>query len=87
MSIHQRHLQFLVTEKFKNIYQINPEFMWSLVNPKKLSYNLRKIPILILPRTQFTYYDTNSINFRGSLIWNNLLAKVKSAIQFSNIKP
>ena len=80
MSTHQRHLQFLVTEKFKSIYQINPAFMWSFVKPKKLSYNLRKIPILILPRTQSNYYDTNSINFRGSLIWNNLPAKVKSAI-------
>ena len=27
--IHQRHLRFLVTEIFKSISQINPEFMWS----------------------------------------------------------
>ena len=29
VSIHQRHLRFLVTEIFKSISQINPEFMWS----------------------------------------------------------
>ena len=78
VSSHQRHLRFLLTEIFKSISQINPEFMWSFFKPKKLSYNLRKGPILNLPRTQSTYYGTNTIHFRGSLIWNNLPAKVKS---------
>ena len=82
VPIHQRHLRFLVTEIFKSISQINPEFMWSFFKPKKLSYNLRKESILktsvYLPRTQSTYYDTNAIHFRGSLKWNNLSAKVKS---------
>ena len=41
---------------------------------------LRKRPILNLPRIQSTYYGTNAIHFEGSLIWNNLPAKVK----FSN---
>ena len=79
VSIHQRHLRFLVTEIFKSISQINPEFMWSFFKPKKLSYNLRKGPIVNLTRTQSTLYDTNAIHFRGSLIWNNLRAKVKSS--------
>ena len=79
VSIHQRHLRFLVTEIFKSISQINPEFMWSFFKPKKLSYNLRKGPILNLPKTQSTFYGTNAIHFRGSLIWNNLPAKVKSS--------
>ena len=79
VSIHQRYLGFLLTEIFKSISQISPEFMWSFFKPKKLSYNLRKGPILNLPRTQSTYYGTNTIHFRGSLIWNNLPAKVKSS--------
>ena len=79
VSIHQRHLRFLVTEMFKSISQINPEFMWSFFKPKELSYNLRKEPILNLPKTQSTFYGTNAIHFRGSLIWNKLPAKVKSS--------
>ena len=79
VSIHQRHLQFLVTEMFKSISQINPEFMWSFFKPKKLSYNLRKGPILNLPINQSTCYSTKAIPFRRSLIWNNLPAKVKSS--------
>ena len=80
VSIHQRHLRFLVTEIFKSISQINPKFMWSFFKPKKLSYNLRKGPILNLPKTQSAFYGTSAIHFRGSLIWNNLPAKVKSSI-------
>ena len=38
VSIHQRHLRFFVTEIFKSISQINPEFMWSFFEQKKLSY-------------------------------------------------
>ena len=53
--------------------------MWSFFKPKKLSYNLRKGPILNLPKTQSTFYGTNAIHCRGSLIWNNLPAKVKSS--------
>ena len=78
VSIHQRHLRFLVTEIFKSISHINPEFMWLFFKPKKLSCNLTKRPILNLPRTQSTYCGTNAIQFRGSFIWNNLPAKVKS---------
>ena len=55
VSIYQRHLRFLVTEIFKSISQINPEFMWSVFKPKKLSYSLRKGPILNLPRTRSNY--------------------------------
>ena len=75
VSIHQRHLRFLVTEIFKSLSQISLEFMWSFFKPKKLSYNLRKGPFQNLPRTQSTYYGTNAIHF----IWNYLPAKVKSS--------
>ena len=79
VSVHQRHLRFLVTEIFKDMSQVNSEFMWSRFKPKKPSCNLRKWPILNLPRTQSTCYGTNAIHFRGSLIWNNLPVKVKSS--------
>ena len=87
MSIHQRYLRFLVTEIFTSISQINPVFMWSFIKPKKLSYSLRKGSILNLPRAQSTYYGANAIHFRGSLIWNNLPAKVKSSNSAFEFKP
>ena len=44
-----------------------------------MPYNLRRGPILGLPKTHSFYYGTNAIHFRGSLIWNNLAAVVKSS--------
>ena len=48
VSVHQNHLRFLVTDISKSISEINPEFMWLFFKQKKLSYNLRKGPILNL---------------------------------------
>ena len=67
-----------MTEIFKSISQISPEFMWSFFKQKKLSNNLRKQPILNLPKTQSTYDGTNAVHFRGSLVWNNLPTEIKS---------
>ena len=35
--------------------------------------------VLSLPPTRSTYYGTNSVHFRGSLIWNNLPSYIKSS--------
>ena len=35
VSIHQRHLRFLVTEIFKSISQINPEFIGCSLSRKR----------------------------------------------------
>ena len=79
VSKHQRDLQGLVTEIFKSIFQINPEFMLSFFNQKKLSYNVRKWTILNVPRAQSTYCGTNAANFRSSFVRKNLLAEIKSS--------
>ena len=72
-------------DDFYNKSQINPEFMWSFFKQRKLSYNLRKGPILNLLRTQSTY-GTNAVHFRGSLVWNILSAKVKSSNSVFELK-
>ena len=79
VSVHQRHLRFLMIEIYKSLSQLNPQFIWSFFTHKDIQYNLRKGPILGLPKTHSFYYDTNVIHFRGSLIWNNLPAVVKSS--------
>ena len=52
-----------------------------------ITYNLRKGPILHLPSTHSTYYGTNSVHFRGFLIWNNLPRDIKSSKSVSELKP
>ena len=52
--------------------------MWPYFTYNNISCNLRKGPILYLPSTHSTFYGTNSVHFRGSLIWNNLPRDIKS---------
>ena len=61
--------------------------MCSFFNQKKLSYNLRKGPILNLPIPQSTYYGTILFTFEVLLYGAIFLLKLNSAIQFSNLKP
>ena len=76
--VHQAHLRFSMTEIYKSISQPNPQFIWSFFTHKDIPYNLRKGPILGLPKTHSFYYGANAIHFRGSLISNNLPAVIKS---------
>ena len=89
-SIHQKHLWFLMTEIFKSTVNVNPQFMWTFFQNKDISYNLRRGPVLFIPPAKSTRYGTNSIQFRGSLVWNNLPSFIKTsssvAIFKKNIK-
>ena len=79
VSVHQKHLGFLVTEIYKSTIQINPEFIWPYFTYNTITYKLRKGPILYLPSTNSTYYGTNSVHFRGFITWNNLPMDIKSS--------
>ena len=68
VSVHQRHLRFLMIEIHKSISQLYPQIMWSFFTHKDIPYNLRKGPILGLAKTHSFYYGTSTIHFRGSLI-------------------
>ena len=86
VSVHQKHLRFLMTEIYKNISQLNPEFMWSYFTYKDMPYNLSKGPILGLPKTHSFYHGTNAIDFCGFLIWNTLLLLQSPAIHYLDSK-
>ena len=79
VNIHQRLLRFLVTEVYKSTSYLNTKFMCSFFTHKEIPYNLRKAEVLSLPPGKSTYYGTNSVPFRGSLIWNNLPSYIKSS--------
>ena len=86
VSIHQRHLRFLVPEIYKNTTQKNHEIMWPYFTCNNIAYNVRKGPILTLDSTHSTYYGTNSVYFWGSLIWNNVPRDVKSSKSVSELR-
>ena len=87
VSIHQRHLRFLVTEVYKSTSYLNPKFMCSFFTHKETPYNLRKGQVLSLPPARSTYYGTNSVHFRAFLIWTKLPNYIKcsrSVCEFKN---
>ena len=61
VSVHQRHLRFIVTEIYKSTTPIKFEFMRPYFTFNNISFNLSKEPILYLPSTHSTYYGTNSV--------------------------
>ena len=60
--------------------------MWTYSIHKGLPYNLRKGSIINLPRINPTYYDTNTLHFRATQIWNNLPAVIKSSETLDEFK-
>ena len=72
LKIHQRHLQFLAIELYKSKNKLNPSFMWKTCKEKNIPYSLRRGIFLFIPNANTQKYGINSLNFRESVLWNNL---------------
>ena len=77
VSIHVRHLQFLMTETYKSLHHKSPEIMCNLFELKNRPYHLRGHSLLKLPSAKTTTHGTNSLIFKASLLWNSLPNKYK----------
>ena len=86
LFIHQRHLCYFVIEVFKSIMNLNPQFMWSYFEEKPMTYNLRDGSKLALPKIKSTRFGINSLQFRGSLSWNDLAVSLKSCQSLNEFK-
>ena len=86
VSIHQRHLQYLALEVFKSLMHLNPEFMWSYFNENPIPYDLRKGIKVFLPPVKSFRFGLNSIQFRGSSLWNNLPSSIKNSQTINEFK-
>ena len=76
-SIHQRHLQTLMVEIFKSVHNQNAIIISELFKEKSVIYNFRYNCLLKLPKVSTVKYGTNSLIFKGSLIWNTLPIEIK----------
>ena len=86
VSLHQRHLRFLLTKIYKSTGTLNPQFMLSYFKYREVPYNLRRGPVRFILSARSTIYGTNSVHFLGSLIWNKLPKLVKSSRSISEFK-
>ena len=78
-SIHQKHLQILMTEIYKSLHSLNPSIINELFQIKNRHYNTRNIYVLKLPPARTSYLGTNSLIFKGSFIWNNLSNEIRNS--------
>ena len=69
-----------------SLTNLNPEFMWPFLKNNSITYNSRKGNICILPPTRSSHYGINSIQFRDSLLWNNLPISVKESVSVKEFK-
>ena len=53
--------------------------MWSYFNENPIPYDLRKGIKVLLPPVKSFRFGLNSIHFRESIIWNNLLPSMKNS--------
>ena len=86
VSIHQSHLPALVSKVFKSLNNLNLEVMWSNFIFKKITYNIRKGPLLKSPAAKSTSYSINSVLFRAYLLWNSFLQSIKYSESIVKLK-
>ena len=78
-TVHVQNLQKLMIEVHKSLNHENPSFLWDLFTRKEINYNLRIKDILTLPKASIASFGTNSISFRGSILWNSTPDVIKSS--------
>ena len=78
-SIHTKHLRTLMTEIYKSLNKENSKLMWDIFLLKNVPYNLRNKSLVNLPQANSSTYGTNSLIFKGSIIWNTLPNFIKSS--------
>ena len=72
-------LQKLMVEVYKTLNHLNPPYMWGLVTKKVVEYDFRIKILCKLPPAIPQRFGTNSLKFKGSLLWNSLSDDIKTA--------
>lgn len=75
---HTQNLQSLMIFMYKVLKQDCPEIAKDFFIEKKLNYNLRSRILIHLPKCNTINYGTNSIFFKGGVIWSNLPHEIKN---------
>ena len=86
LKIRQRHLQFLAIKMYKFKNKLISSFTWKTYEKKNIPYSLRKGISLFIPNANAQKYGINSLNFRGSALWNNLPITLKERKHLQEFK-
>ena len=84
IPIHTYNLRCLLTEVYKSLHGLNPEFIWDLFAHKSVDMDFRHGLPLALPAKVDCFAD--SIVFRATMAWNYLPASLKQSLSLSEFK-
>ena len=79
LTIHKKNLQKLMVEIYKTINHLNPPYMRDLFTKKVVEYDFRIKILCELPPARSQRFGTNSLIFKGSLLWNSLSDDTKTS--------
>ena len=69
----------LMVEVYKTLNHLNPPYMWDLFTKKVVEFTFRIKILCELPPARSQRFGTNSLKFKGSLLWNSLSDEIKTA--------
>ena len=79
MSVHQRNLQYLITEIYKTKNRLNPSFMRELFKPRDLQYDLRNKNTADIPEVSTTSYGIETWQCISQKLWLMLPPSVRES--------
>lgn len=79
MSIHQRCINFLMTEVFKYLNGLSPDLMNDVFVLTKNTYNLRNFNIFKTENPRSTRFGLDAIAHRASELWQSIPNDIKES--------
>ena len=79
LSIHQRCINFLLTEIYKYIHSLSPEIMNEVLSTRANIYNTRQFNVFETYIPTSNRYGLNSIPYKANQLWNLLPENLKSS--------
>ena len=86
VTSHKRNLQLLMIEIFKTKNDLSPTFMKDIFAERDSYYSLRNASHLQLPKVRTPIYGTETIQYRGSLLWSSLPSFLKDCSTIEEFK-
>ena len=79
VTVHQKNLQRLAIEMFKVKNKIAPTPFQNLFEERDVLHTLRNQTTWVIPKMRTVHYGTETIRYRGPLIWETLPSDLKEA--------
>ena len=86
ITIHKRNLQFLMTEIYKTLHDLNPPFMKEIFVRIDSPYLLKTKQRLKVDQVKTSAYGLETASFRESQIWNTLGSSFKQLSSVNSFK-